>query len=114
MQLDYGKVLDTRDLIARITYLETDEETLGEDEQEELAELREAESIGIPDWQYGETLIREDYFEEYARELAEDIGAIDPAAVWPLTYIDWEAAADALKQDYVDVTLNGFVYYARA
>src|SRR5438270_149803 len=30
------------------------------------------------------TLIAETDFEDYARELAEDIGAIDPRASWPL------------------------------
>lgn len=114
MQLDYGQVLDTHDLIARIAYLEIDEDTLEEDEEQELVELREVESVGIADWQYGETLIREDYFTEYAQELAEDIGAVPSEYTWPMSHIDWDAAAQALQQDYTTVELNGSTYYVRA
>jgi chromosome segregation ATPase len=46
------------------------------------------------------TLIHDDYFQTYAQQVAEDIGAIDPKAQWPLNHIDWDAAADALRQDY--------------
>lgn len=79
-----------------------------------LAAIEEIENAGLPDWQYGEMLIREDYFEDYAREPAEDIGAIDPNALWPLSYIDWEAAAEALLVDYIEVEYRGTTYYARA
>lgn len=60
------------------------------------------------------TLIREDYFEDYARELAEDIGAIDPDARWPLGCIDWTRAAHELAADYTVVTVDGHDYYVRA
>lgn len=116
----YGEIIDTRDLIARMADIEAEleDEDLDEDERtalaEELAEIRAAEDAGIPDWPYGAALIREDYFTEYAQELAEDIGAISRDATWPSSYIDWEAAAEALKQDYTTVELAGFTYYARA
>jgi hypothetical protein len=63
---------------------------------------------------YEPTLIHEDYFTEYAQELAEDIGAIDPSASWPLTCIDWDAAADALKYDYTTVRFDGDDYLIRS
>jgi hypothetical protein len=53
-------------------------------------------------------------FEDYARDLAEDIGAIDRQAGWPADYIDWEAAADALAMDYTSVEFGGFDYLTRA
>jgi len=57
--------------------------------------------------------INDTYFEDYARQLAEDIGAIDPKADWPLTYIDWKAAAAALRQDYAEVDLDGTTFWVR-
>jgi len=65
------------------------------------------------DWRHGATLIRDSYFPEYARELAEEIGAIDRNAKWPLAHIDWEAAAEELKQDYTCVTFDGVDYWVR-
>ena len=53
-------------------------------------------------------------FTEYAQELAEDIGAIDPDAKWPVYCIDWERAARELKMDYTSVRVNGMTYYFRA
>jgi hypothetical protein len=136
-------VIDSRDIIARIEELEsglqegydkeesedkpTFEDWLDEiicngdydfpvDDAKEYQILKSLadEAEGSPDWTYGETLIRESYFEDYARELAEDIGAIDPKANWPLNHIDWEAAADELKGDYMEVDFDGVSYYIRA
>lgn len=78
-----------------------------------LASIVEIEEAGLADWEYGETLIREDYFVQYAQELADDIGAVDKDAVWPTSFIDWDAAAEALKQDYTEVTYRGTTYYSR-
>lgn len=59
----------------------------------------------------GSTLIAEEYFETYAQDYAESTGAISSENQWPLSYIDWDAAADALKQDYTSVELDGTTYY---
>lgn len=53
-------------------------------------------------------------FADYARELAEDIGAIDRNAGWPLGCIDWDRAADALKMDYSTVDWEGDTYWYRS
>lgn len=118
-------VIDSLDVIARIEELEDqrdaaledpEEPELDEDEAKELAELKAlaSEGEGLADWTYGAALIHEDHFEDYARQLAEDIGAIDPDASWPASYIDWEAAADALKVDYTAVDFGGQTYFARS
>lgn len=62
------------------------------------------------------TLIAEDDFEEYAEELATDLGYIDDEQGnrWPFNHIDWEAAADELKQDYTTVEYDGDTYYIRS
>jgi hypothetical protein len=77
---------------------------------EDLA--KEAEGYA-PDWHHGETLIRDSYFKEYAMELAEDLGAIDNNASWPMTCIDWEQAARELQMDYTAVDFDGVTYWIR-
>lgn len=58
-------------------------------------------------------LIREDAWEDYARELAEDCGMIPDGLNWPLTCIDWEQAARELAMDYTTVTFDGADWYYR-
>ncbi len=88
-----------------------------EDEIKDLREEQgEIEALGedVSEWEDGATLIHEDYFEEYAQELAEDIGAIDRNASWPLTCIDWKEAAEQLAQDYTHVDYDGETYLVRS
>lgn len=117
---DLDEIIDTRDIIERIETLQAREDDesdpLDDGERQELADLEAFanEHAGyIPDWQYGETMVRDDYFVTYAQELADDIGAIDKDAGWPVAYIDWDAAADALRQDYTEVELRGVTYWTR-
>lgn len=109
-------IIDSRDVIARIEYLSDEDYTRSAMEETELATLRAlaSEGEGCADWEYGEALIRDSYFEDYARELAEDIGAIDRKATWPNQYIDWEAAAEALQQDYTSIDFDGVTYWVRS
>lgn len=65
------------------------------------------------DWQYGATLIRGTYFEDYARQFAEDIGALEGCDRWPATCIDWEKAASELQCDYTAVDFDGVGYWVR-
>ena len=95
------------------------EESLREwDEEygEELAVLvklnEQGESYGA-DWGHGATLIRDSYFEDYAKELANEIGAIDSKAGWPNNCIDWERAARELQQDYTCISFDGVDYWVR-
>lgn len=61
----------------------------------------------------GIQMIADSYFEEYAQDLAEDIGAMDPKQGWPHTCIDWAKAAQELQQDYATVTIDGQDYWVR-
>lgn len=86
------------------------------DQAEELAALEGLEAEGSNatcDWQYGETLIRFSYFQEYAKEFAGDIGAVNRDATWPMSHIDWEAAAEELQQDYSSIDFDGVEYWVR-
>lgn len=65
------------------------------------------------EFQYGEQLIRKDYFEGYAKELVEDCGYITKDLPWWIE-IDWSKTAENLKDDYVDTIFRGFTYYYKA
>jgi hypothetical protein len=84
-----------------------------ESEYQSLKALCE-EGEGYGDWEGGETLIRDSYFERYAQEFAEDIGAIDPTASWPNNCIDWERAARELQYDYTSIDFDGVDYWVRS
>jgi hypothetical protein len=87
-----------------------------EDEARELYALLELQDEAegyAPDWHHGATLIADHHFTEYAQELAEDIGAINKDSRWPNDCIDWERAADGLKQDYTEVDFDGAAYWIR-
>lgn len=71
-----------------------------------------------PDWSYGETLIHEDYFTDYIEELINDcydlpIGFNSGGWPWRHMTLDYEAAADEAKQDYMEVNFDGATYYIR-
>lgn len=57
--------------------------------------------------------VAEESFEEYAEQVAEEIGAIERGGGWPLSYIDWSRAADALKMDYRSIEWDGTTYWYR-
>lgn len=88
-----------------------------DDNLDELEVLREANEQGenyVPDWTYGETLIAERYFTEYAMELAHDIGAVQANEQWPHNHIDWESAASELLHDYTEIDIGDRTYLARS
>jgi len=89
---------------------------LDDDESAELTALRAlaAEGESLSDWEYGEALIRDSYFTEYAQQLAEDIGAINSDNTWPAYCIDWEWAARDLRMDYTPVDFDGVTYWGRS
>ena len=122
---NYDDVVDSRDVIARIEELESEMEDLEgqelenwkEDYQDELDSLKALaeEAEGSPDWEYGETLIRDSYFTEYAEELCKDIGEIPKELPWYIAnHIDWDGVASELKQDYMSVDFDGVEYWIRA
>lgn len=131
-------VIDSRDVIARIQELRAELEAWHDEQDttlsfeyalqdaanfpehaDEYAELKALEALAeeaegyAADWQYGETLIRDSYFEQYARDFAEDIGAISKDQSWPNYCIDWERAASDLRMDYTQVDFDGVAYWIR-
>jgi hypothetical protein len=116
-------IIDSRDILERIQYIEQllgegelDGEEVVEDLQKELEDLQDLveQCKGCGDFKHGEALIHDDYFQEYVEELAYDIGDAKRDAPWPQQFIDWEAASDALKIDYISVDFDGEEYWIRA
>ena len=112
---NYDDVIDSRDIIERIEELTDTLELLDAEEKEELETLvalqNEAEGYSS-DWKYGETLIRESYWEQYVQELCEDNGDI-PKDLPSYIEIDWEVTANNIKTDYTEVDFDGITYYIR-
>ena len=111
--------LDARELMKELDELrdqkddaEGDEDVLGLDEGEEerltaLLELEEALGPGSD-----VTLIPDDEFEDYAEEMAYDVGFVERNSTIS-SYIDWERWADDCKSDYTTITFDGDDYLYR-
>ena len=46
--------------------------------------------------------------EDFAQEMADQLGAVDKNASWPMNCIDWEQAASELMYDYSEA--NGYYF----
>lgn len=130
----HGGVIDSRDIIERIKDLEDIKNSMqqavdegkasgselalwlqGEETKElnALKDLAEEASQYSRDWEYGETLIHENYFTEYCIIILEDCGILPKNIPWYVV-IDEEATAENLKSDYVKLYFDGQTYYMRA
>lgn len=118
----YSNIIDSRDIVERIDELvelagipANDEDF--RDEREELTVLtRLIETISDysdDSASDGITLIRDSYFEDYAKELAEEFDLISSDTKWPACCIDWEEAAVQLQADYTSVDFDGTTYWVR-
>lgn len=114
-----GDVFDIRDVIKRFEEIEnsTEEDEIDEERQTIQAFLDEVRGAGGDenwrgDW-YPVGFIADSYFEDYARELADDIGAVNEKLSWPNNCIDWEEAAKQLQADYSSVEVCGSTYWYR-
>jgi hypothetical protein len=99
--------------IASVDGADAFEDSSDWDEYRALKAFAEEAEGYCSDWRHGETLIRDSYFETYAQELAEDIGAINANASWPNNCIDWEQAARELQTDYTSAEFDGVTYWFR-
>ena len=116
-------VFDSRDAEERIVEIEeaiaydypAEEDYASErvEIEEELSALKTLRADAGSEWHYGMTFIAAEHFVTYAQELAEDIGAVNEDGAWPTYHIDWESAAEDLKQDYSAFEIDGWIFYAR-
>lgn len=83
-----------------------------EDELEQIEEINKIEDEIGGEFDYGCTLVSEDYWEEYVEDLLKDCGYISKdLPSW--IEIDWEATANNVKVDYTEVEYQGQTYYGR-
>lgn len=73
---------------------------------------------GCSDWSYGQSLIKDSYFEEHTQELIDDcydLPAEFSSGEWPYRHmsLDITGAAEELKQDYTEIEADGETYYIR-
>jgi hypothetical protein len=116
--------IDSRDIIARIEELqEQAKDALNESERKELETLAAlaVECEDCSDWEHGAQLVRGTYFVDHTKELIsdcyEDVGKAPRGQEnrWPYKHvtIDYESAAEELKQDYTEVDFDGVTYFIR-
>lgn len=133
--INTAEVIDTRDIVElitevedKITELESDIEDIGDDEEAKLEYLESEldsyqtdleilenikEEVGS-EFEHGESLIRDDYFTDYQKEMLIDCGMLPkdiPSFIE--NNIDWDAVADDLKVDYSDIEIEGETYWYR-
>jgi hypothetical protein len=61
-------------------------------------------------WKNGAALIRDDYLPDHAKDLAANQLDLD---AWPLPFIDWERAAENLRERYISINYNGVIYWVK-
>jgi len=81
----------------------------------EIEEIEAIDSIEneCSEFFHGETLINEDCFEEYVKELLTDCGYISKDFPYWIE-IDWSSTSENVKQDYSDLEYQGETYYFRS
>lgn len=128
-------LIDVRDIIERVEELESlkddheSEPDGGRWSDEDAQELETLQAIledlkgngGDEQWRgdwYPVTLIRDSYFTDYIEELISDCYEMPKeinSGAWPYRHItiDYEAAADEAKADYMEIEIDGTTYLYR-
>ena len=84
------------------------------DELEVIKEIDNVEDSVGKEFEYGVTLIEEDDFVDYCKELVSDCGDLPKDLPWYIeSNINWEGVADYLKSDYSEVEYNEDTYLFR-
>jgi len=82
---------------------------------DEIEEIKEIDNIEdeCSEFNFGETLINEDYFTEYVKELLTDCGYI--SSDFPhWIEINWEETASNVMQEYSELEYQGQTFYFRS
>lgn len=110
---DWDEISDIED----INFDEQEFVEANQDEIEEYVAIRNfcnEISDYCSDFEWGASIIHEDYFEDYCRELVEDIGYLPKnLPEYIENNINWEGVADDLMVDYSEAEYNGDTYYFR-
>lgn len=116
------QVLDSRDLQKQIDVLTKQRAEYGidwerahpydADELEQLLNVRAEVEKYSSEWKYGAFLIQSKYFTEYCEQMVEDVGDL-PSNIPSYIVIDWDATAENLKEDYMEVDFAGYTWLVR-
>lgn len=82
-------------------------------EYEDLIVINEEGEANLEDWIHGANLVAEDVFTDYATDFIQEVHHDIPWSDWPYRHMDWEEAASELKDDYYEITINGYTYLGR-
>jgi hypothetical protein len=108
---------DMTDTFEDIRFEEEEIESWKEDwftELEVIEAINDLENSVGSEWSYGVTLINEDDFEDYCKELIEEIGDLpSDLPSYISNNIDWSGVADDLRVDYAEVDFRGETYLFR-
>lgn len=127
--IKHDDIVDVRDIIAKLETLERlrsdtlDEDAANWELSEESKELAALECLmedlkgkgGDEQWRgdwYPVTLINEDYFTEYTKELVTECGYLSRDFPGWIA-IDWDGTAEKLRPDYTSINIDDHVYWTR-
>ncbi len=118
-------ILDSREIEEKIEELREQIEQADLDEIDSSEDTEELEmllafkadavsEIGEDEWEWGICFISDNYFVEYTEDYAKDLGLINGETEgWPFRHINWDEAADELKNDYSEVKMGSEIYWGR-
>lgn len=112
---NFPQYKEMTDYFEDIRFEEEELESWKEDFEDELEEIKEIDIIEDEfgsEFEYGVTLIDVDNWVEYVEELLEDLGYI-PKDFPSWIKINWEATANNVEQDYIEVEYRGNSYLGR-
>jgi len=102
--------LDSRDMLARARYLESESE-LDDEDKDELKSYQELRAeIGEGYFDMGVTFIKDTYFSQAMRDDFLEFNQIDEALE---CYIDFDAWETDRSMDYDEISIGGYTYSYR-
>lgn len=108
---------DMTDTFEDIRFEEEEIESWKEDWLNEIVTITDIEKLEDEvgsEWNYGVTLIEEDDFEDYCKELVEDIGDLpSDLPSYIIDNIDWGGVANDLRVDYTEIVYQNNTYLFR-
>jgi len=114
---DHSDIIDSRDVVGYLGHLKDELEDMTGDSldhlQLDIDKLQEFVNTCekySSDWEYGVSIIPEAKWVDYVKDMLIDIGYI-PKDIPGFIEIDWEATAENIKVDYVDVEYDGEKFF---
>ena len=103
-------IVDSRDMLERMEYLEADTELDAEDKDELKSYQKLRAEIGEEYFDMGVTFIKDTYFSEAMRDDFLEFNQIDEALE---CYIDFDAWETDRSMDYDEIGIGGYTYSYR-